>query len=311
MGSMLTSLPYLEKGSIVDIVAPASACSRDELKKAIRFVEDLGLRARVSSKIFHGQTPIVAATDEERFSQLKRALLAKDSAAIWCIRGGYGSLRLLPQLAKVKRPRQPKLFLGYSDITSLHMFLNGYWKWPTIHSPMVGRFGRGDHTPIELKEVKNILFGPHESFRHKLKPMNSAAKKSAHIHGSIVGGNIAVLQSSLGTPWSLKTDGRIVLFEDLGEKPHRLDRMLMQMDQAGCFKKARAVIFGDVLFHHASDERLIWNKVIPAFAQTQKIPVLKGLKSGHGKVNRPIPFLTKARLRTGRSPELEISLTPA
>jgi muramoyltetrapeptide carboxypeptidase LdcA involved in peptidoglycan recycling len=66
-----------------------------------------------------------------------------------------------------------------------------------------------------------------------------------------------------------------------------------------------------VLFHQTSDERLIWNKVIPAFAQTQKIPVLKGLKSGHGKVNRPIPFLTKARLRTGRSPELEISLTPA
>src|SRR4051794_11532067 len=88
LSDMLTSLPQLEKGSIVDIVAPASACDRSELKKAIAFVKDLGLEPRVSPKIFHGQTKIVAATDEQRFEQLKKALLAKDSSAIWCIRGG-------------------------------------------------------------------------------------------------------------------------------------------------------------------------------------------------------------------------------
>jgi muramoyltetrapeptide carboxypeptidase len=310
MVPMLAPLPHLKEGSIVDIVAPASACTVGELNKAIRFVKALGLKPRVSAKIFHGKTQIVAATDQERFGQLKKALLAKDSDAVWCIRGGYGSLRLLPELAKLKRPKKPKLFLGYSDITTLHMFLNGYWKWPTIHSPMVGRFGRGDNTKIELKEMKNILFGPGHSFHHALTPMNAAAKKSKIIRSAIVGGNIATLQGSMGTPWILKSDGRIILFEDLGEKPHRMDRMLMQMEQAGYFKRARAIIFGDVLFHHAPDERLIWNDVLPRFAASQKIPVFKGLKSGHGKVNRPIPFLTKAELKSGRRAALEISLTP-
>jgi muramoyltetrapeptide carboxypeptidase len=305
---MLTSLPHLEKGSIVDIIAPASSCTRDELNKAIRFVKGLGLKPRVSPRIFHGQTPIVAATDHERFSQLKAALLAKDSDVIWCIRGGYGSLRLLPSLAKLRRPKKAKLFLGYSDITTLHMFLNTYWKWPTIHSPMIGRFGRGDHTAIELKEVKSILFGPHQDFRHRLVPMNALAKKPRMIRGGIVGGNVATLQSSLGTPWSLKTEGRILLLEDLGEKPHRMDRMLMQMEQAGYFKKARGVIFGDVLFHQPADQRLIWKDVIPRFAASQKIPVFRGLQSGHGRINRPIPFLTKATIKSGRQAELVVSL---
>jgi muramoyltetrapeptide carboxypeptidase len=108
---MLTSLPHLEEGSIVDIIAPASSCDRRELKQAIAFVKKLGLRPRVNPKIF-GKTHIFAATDEERFRQLKAALVAKDSSAIWCIRGGYGSLRLLPELAKIKRPKKTKIISG-------------------------------------------------------------------------------------------------------------------------------------------------------------------------------------------------------
>lgn len=307
---MLASLPHLEEGSIVDIIAPASACEMSELKSAVKFVKSLGLRPRVSAKIFHGKTPILAATDEERFGQLKAALLAKDSQAIWCIRGGYGSIRLLPELAKIKRPKKPKLFLGYSDITTLHIFLNQVWKWPTIHSPMVGRFGRGDATKQELKEVKSILFGPSEIFHHELTALNKAARKSGTIRSSIVGGNLITLQSSLGTPWSFDPSGKIILFEDLGEKPHRLDRTFVQMEQAGYFKKAKAVIFGDILYHHKPDLRLIWKDVIPRFAARQKIPVFKDVQSGHGKINRPIPFLTKTKLKTGSKAELEISLSP-
>lgn len=307
---MLSPLPHLEEGSIVDIIAPASACEPSELKKAVRFLKGLGLKPRVSPKIFHGKTPILAATDEERFRQLKAALLAKDSQAIWCIRGGYGSIRLLPELAKIKRPKKPKLFLGYSDITTLHLFLNQYWKWPTIHSPMVGRFGRGDATKQELKDVKSILFGPFQNFHHELTPLNKAARTSGTIRSSLVGGNLITLQSSLGTPWAFDPANKIILFEDLGEKPHRLDRVFIQMEQAGYFKKAKAVVFGDILYHHPPDRRLIWNDVIPRFAARQTIPVFKDLQSGHGKVNRPIPFLTKTKLKTGSKPEIEISLSP-
>jgi muramoyltetrapeptide carboxypeptidase len=306
---MIASFPRLEKGSIVDIIAPASSCARSELRQAIQFVRALGLRPRVSPKIF-GRVPIFAQTDDERFRQLKNALTASDSKLVWCIRGGYGSLRLLPRLAKLKRPKTFKLVLGYSDITSLHLFLNSVWRWPSVHGPMVGRFGRGDHTAIELKEVKQILFDPGPTFTHSLQPLNAAARRKHTLRASVVGGNMATLQSSLGTPWSLASKGRIVMLEDLSEKPHRIDRMLMQMEQAGVFRNARAVIFGDIDYPSTAERRIIWKDVIPRFAKSQKIPVLKGLKSGHGKVNRPLPFLTDATLRLGQRSELTVTLRP-
>ncbi len=307
---MLSLLPHLEEGSTVDIIAPASACPRRDLKLAVRFVKALGLKPRVSPRIF-GKTEIMANTDDERFKQLQRALWSTDSDAVWCIRGGYGSIRLLPKLAKLKRPRKFKLILGYSDITTLHMFLNSEWKWPTIHSPMVGRFGRGDASKIELHEVKSILFGPAETFNHRLVPLNKPATARRTIKTAIVGGNLATLQGSMGTPWTLNPDKHIIFFEDIAEKPHKMDRMLTQFEQAGYFRRAQAVIFGDMTVDSAKERRLIWNEVIPRFAREQKIPVLKGLQAGHGKINRPIPFLTKTQLRLGKSPELDITLRPA
>lgn len=302
------SWPTLKPGDVIDVVAPASACKKSELKNAVRFLRQLGYRPRVPKNIFSNRSKIFAQSDEQRLSQFSRALRAKDSKAIWCVRGGYGAVRLLPGLEKISLPRRAKIFLGYSDITTLHSWLNAKWKWPTVHGPLLDRFGRGTNRPKETREILGLLNGKVESIWFSgLKPMNSAASRRRRIRGGIVGGNLSVLLGSLGTPWQFLPRGHIVFFEDLGEKPHRLDRMLTQMQQAGFFKGAKAVIFGDVLFSDVKLKRLIDQDVLPRFAKSLKIPVMRGLPCGHGKTQRPLPFLTEAVLTTGRSGQLHVA----
>ncbi len=289
----------LAAGDIVDVVAPAWACSRQELNGALRFLRSLGLKPRVPKNIF-AKVPMFAQTDENRFRQLSRALCAEDSKAVWCLRGGYGTLRLLPALARLRKPAKNKLFIGYSDITSLHTFLNAVWGWPTIHGPVLDRFGRGEHGVKETRELKRMIFGiaGHIEFVG-LTPMNSAARKRRTVKGSVVGGNLATMQSSLGTPWDARPRSQIVFFEDQGERPHRLDRMLTQMKQAGYFDGVKAVVFGNFLFSSNKDKKLAFTDVLPRFAASVDFPVLKGVDVGHGKIQRPLPFLTSAELSLG------------
>lgn len=298
----------LQWGDIVDVVAPASACKPQELRAGIRYLKSLGLVPRVAKNILKPTPLNFAQSDEVRFQQLKSALLAKDSKAIWCLRGGYGSLKLVPQLSKLKKPKHSKVLLGFSDITTLHAFLNQEWKWPTLHSPVLTRMGSEKARPIEQREVAAMLFGrkPEQVFTG-LKPLNSAARLHRKIRGHVVGGNLAVLQSGLGTPWELRTKNQIIFLEDIGEKPYRVDRMLEQWSQGGAFEKAKAIVFGSFSMENARDMRLLWNDVIPRFAKKQKIPVLNGLRVGHGNQQHTLPFLTDAELRLGSKPTLKVA----
>ncbi len=132
--------PKLKPGDVVDVVAPGWKCSPKDLKLALEELKSWQLTPRVPKNIFAKES-LFSNSDQERFMQLKRALLAKDSQAVWCLRGGYGSIRLIPYLAKLKKPSFCKAFLGLSDITSLHLFLNQYWNWSTIHGPLLERHG--------------------------------------------------------------------------------------------------------------------------------------------------------------------------
>lgn len=294
----------LQPGDIVDVVAPASRCSAQELKAGISFLKSLGLTPRMSKKLFGKKMPIFANTDKERLAQLKKAVYAPDSKMIWCVRGGYGSLRLMPEVRKWKRPRAPKIFLGYSDITTLHAHFNQAWKWPTLHGPMLERAGSGRMSPGEKRALLALIFGRTQSVEfHNLTALNKAARKSRTVKGALWGGNMAVLQSALGTPSALKPNGHILFFEDTGEAPHRVDRMLSQFEQAGWFKHTKAIVFGHFLLHDSKLRRDLWNDVIPRFAASVAFPVLKGLPVGHNaKVQFPLPFNTSTTLKTGAKP---------
>lgn len=304
------NLSPLQPGDIVDVVAPASRCSDLELRNGVRALIHLGLRPRVPKNLFGSKSiRLFSNTDEQRLKQLQRALIARDSKMIWCLRGGYGSLRLLPQLQRMRRPKAAKIFLGYSDITTLHLFLNQEWGWTTLHGQMLERFGGQKMKVRERRHLLSVLFGSRPQVDYgPLLPLNASARISRRIKSTVLGGNLAVLQSSLGTPSQFDPPKSILFFEDIGERPHRVDRMLEQMTQSGVLKNAKAILFGYFMLDNFQDRRDLWNDVIPRFAARQKIPVLKGLKVGHNwQSQSPLPFNTPAELSLGRNPRLVVA----
>ena len=298
----------LNPGDIVDIVAPASASTNRGLEKAIQFVESLGLVPRVPKDIFGGDNKFCSQSDKYRFRHLQKAIYAKDSKAIWSLRGGWGSARLLPRLTRLKAPEQSKIFIGYSDITSLHLFFNFSWNWPTIHGSMLEELGgRGQVNHRELSDFQKLIFGETDFLQYKgLIPLNNPAHQKKTIKGVIVGGNLTVIQSSLGTPWQMSSRGKIVAIEDIGERGYRVDRMLVHLEQAGFFQGARAIVFGDFVGCEESDSSNLWKEAQNLFAKKSPTPVLKGLPFGHGDSQRPLPLFTPAQLKLGRLSTLKV-----
>lgn len=300
-------LKPLAPGDVVDIVAPASGTKSLRLKEAAQFLKSLGLKGRYPKGLL-APHPYLANSDERRFEYLKKALLASDSKAVWCLRGGYGSLRLMDRLQKLKKPKVAKIFLGYSDITTLHGFLNQAWEWPTLHGPVVDRFAKKENRKSELVSLKKILLGQkQEVLFSNLTALNSSAQKRRTIHGEVVGGNATVIQSMLATPWQMDLAGKILFLEDTGEKAYRMDRILNHLRQSGFLANAKAVVFGGVIHSDLKEQRLIWKTTIPDFASRLTIPVLSGLPCGHGKVQMTLPFNTQAALNLGKSPRLLVS----
>lgn len=301
-------LEPVRQGDIVDVVAPASQFPKADLRRAERELRELGLNPRIPKNIFASH-PIYANTDEQRLAQLKKAIYDRKSKVIWCARGGYGAIRLMREIEKWPKPKTPKIFIGYSDITTLHTHLNQKWGWPTLHGPMIDRLGQKRMARAERRQLLGLIFGLiGETEFQNLKSLNKAARIDKKTKGTIVGGNLAVLQSGLATPSQIKTHGRILFLEDIGERPHRVDRMLTQMDQAGLFKKVKAVVFGRFLLQQAVDRRVLWNDVLSNFAQDLRVPVFGGLKVGHDpKLQYTLPFNTLATLHGGRKPSLVVA----
>ncbi len=307
MPKQLSKWLPLEAGDIVDIVAPGSSCKMESLEKGLEVLRSWGLKPRMPKNIF-GADVICANSDEERFKQLKTALTSEDSVGIWCVRGGYGANRLIPQLAKLKRPPgPPKLFIGYSDITTLHVFLNEKWGWPTIHGPMIDRIGRGLILEPQLKELRSLFFGETSEVEFKnLKPLNDLAHRAKTIKAPVTGGNLMTLQGSIGSKAPWVSAGSIVFLEEIDERGYRVDRILEHLDQTGHFAKAKAIILGDFLGGDEPDgTNRVW-PVVERWATLQKIPVLRGVGAGHGDLQRPVPFSTSATLTTGAKSRIVI-----
>lgn len=286
----------LKAGDLVDLVAPGWACTGDELQGGVSYLESLGLRVRVSEKIF-GTDLMCANSKTERRDQLVKALKAKDSKAVWCVRGGYGAIQLIPDLLKVKTLGPCKPFIGYSDMTTLHQWLQQKHGWATLHGPLLDRLGSTRPRPEERKNIEDILFGRKYSvtFNH-LEALNLTAQNKKNIKGVLVGGNLTVLASSIGTKNSFKAKNKIIFFEDTGERAYRLDRMMEQMQQSTALIGVKAIVLGDFLGGEDKDGQ---NRVWPfwrEYAEKNRIPVFKGLKAGHGELQLTVPLGVEAHI---------------
>lgn len=279
----------LVPGALVDVIAPASRGPQEELEAGIKVLESWGLRVRIPKPMF-GESLFHSNSDEERWLQLKRALTAKDSLAVWCVRGGYGSMKLLPPLSRLKPPLKSKIFIGLSDITSLNIFLNQKWNWPVLHAPILTRVGKGDLPPASIEELKQILFGYKKEIQFELTPINAQAQRLKSLQAPIYGGNWVTLMAGAATLFQIKTKNSILFLEDAGERGYRLDRLWEQCLQMGLFKEIKALILGDFTLGDEPDgKNYVW-EALKRRAQELKKPVFCGLPAGHGLIQRPLPL---------------------
>lgn len=286
----------LKSGDLVDIIAPASKGPMEELEEGVKVLESWGLRVRILPHLYSPHL-LHSNSDLERWNQLKSALLNKQSSAIWCVRGGYGSMKLLPKLSKLKKPQHTKAFLGLSDITSLNIFFNQKWKWPVLHAPVLTRVGRGDLPKESMDELKQVLFGTIRELNYSLKPLNAAAENCKSLKGILTGGNWTTLMAGIATPYQVRASKTLLFLEDIGERGYRLDRYWEQLLQMGFLDQLSGIILGDfTLGDEANGENYIWD-VLAERAQAYKKPVFSGIPSGHGDIQRVLPLGVSVHLK--------------
>lgn len=296
---------WLRPGDLVEVVAPGFRCPPQNLQAGLAFLRDLGVQPRVPRTLF-GADLLCAHSDRMRLKHLERALTAPDSRCVWCVRGGYGAIRLIGPLLRLTPPRRRKLLIGYSDATTLHYWLNQHWRWPSLHGPLLDRLGSETLRREDVEELRGVLFGTlRELVFAPLEPLNAAARRSHTVRGKVFGGNLTVLQTTVGTPLERRPRG-ILFLEDVGERGYRVDRMLQHLSQAGVFRNLRAIVFGAFEGGRESDGRLLVPAVLSRFANEQRIPVLAGMQAGHGEHQRPVFFGTPAELVCGIAPRLTI-----
>lgn len=239
---MITPKP-LFPGARVALLAPASAVPEAKLQPALDFVRSLGMEpVTYPSCYFANRDGYLAATDAQRAKDINDAFADPNIDGIWCIRGGYGSHRILPLLDAEMIRKSPKWFGGYSDVTALHTFLNQICGQESCHCTMPSTEPfPNDYT---LGYLKKALFGglSGEMTNPEDQPISTLVPGTAT--GMLCGGNLSLLAASLGTPWEIHTKGKILFLEDIGEKTYRVDSMLTQLRNAGKFRDCAGIILG-------------------------------------------------------------------
>lgn len=299
----------LKENDTVRIIAPSSKVNAgwEELNKSCDFLRALKLNPAYSKDIFSDTVDDTlnfhnfSNTDEKRYEDFVDAMQS-DAQAVWCFRGGYGSDRVLKQAIEndFAPVTHPKLFIGFSDITNLHSYLNSKWKWSTLHAASLRQLGQFAIEAEDVEATKEIIFGKRDQIKLELKPLNASARKKAEINSEISGGNLTVIQCAIGTAWQVPVKNKIVLFEDVDEAPYRIARIFQHFLASQQLNGAEAIILGDFIpTEDKPQQAVVMEVVLQEFADQCTIPVLRYAGIGHGKRNYPIPLATKTRLTLG------------
>lgn len=299
----MKKLPILKPGDSIEIIAPASRCTDQQLEALKALFTSWQLNCLVEKDIF-GEDLFCANTDATRFKHLKNALHRPQTKAIICARGGYGSMRLIPALTEIALPEHPKIFVGMSDTTALQLYLQQQWQWPTIHGAAIpDRFSQES-----IASLKSILFGEVKQVEFSgLVALNQQAQNDLTLTAPLIGGNLCLVQAGIGTSWQLDGQNKIIFLEDIGERGYRVDRMLEHLRQAHIFKNASAILLGDFLEGQESNGKSFVTPALKRFAENCEIPVAQMQGVGHGYINFPFPLGTKATLKFGN--EIKLSCT--
>jgi muramoyltetrapeptide carboxypeptidase len=281
----------IKKGAYIGIVAPASSTNPQKTHQAIDQLLEMGYVPILGDAIFD-QCGFLAGNDHDRLADIHRMFADPQIDAIFCLRGGYGSMRLLDKMDFELIRRNPKWFVGYSDITAM---LNSIYQITgvfTIHGPMLAELPEFENN---WKDLWGFLHHPKKTV-HYPQTKKARCLFPGEAVGQMVGGNLTLLTALLGTPFEIQTAGRILFIEEVGENPYRIDRMLTQLRLAGKLHAANGIVFGDFTDCIApADKPSIPVEVVLAEHMLQiGKPAYFGLPAGHSLPNYPILIGAKA-----------------
>lgn len=296
--------PALRRGDRVGIVAPASNIKRELLEAGCDGLRGLGYEPFYFESILERDL-YFAGQAERRARELEEMFVRDDIRAIVCARGGYGANYLLPLLDLRKIAAHSKIFVGYSDLTTLLTWFADEGNFVTFHGPMVTKDFAVDGG-IDLASWQNAL-GGETSWQIG---QGSGAKPliAGEAEGILYGGCLSLLVAALGTRNDIHTAGTILFIEDVAEKPFRIDRMLMHLKLAGKLAGVRGIVFGEMMdCHQTAQQGYTLEEVVMRVIGDLGIPVAFGMRSGHvSRANITLPIGVRARLRVGSGVELEI-----
>jgi muramoyltetrapeptide carboxypeptidase len=293
----------LAPGDRVAVIAPASSFDRTSFEAGLSVIA-ARYEVHFEPSIFEHHR-YLAGPDARRLHELTDALGDAAVRAVFCARGGYGATRLLARLGALP-PAAAKPLVGFSDITALHIWLQSRGLI-SIHGPVLTQLGRlsGD--------TRERLFALLESASPAAALRGRETYVAGVAEGPLLGGNLSVVSRLLGTPYQPLLDGAVLLLEEVGERPYRLDRMWTHLTLAGVFTRVRAIVLGEFLGCEEKEADFAAADVLRELARATGLPCAAGFPIGHGEVNEPVPLGARVRLDAAACTLtfLEPAVTPA
>jgi muramoyltetrapeptide carboxypeptidase len=271
----------LKEGSLIGISAASSSFLPEKFEKGVKILKNMGFRVKFSQDIVTRKKGYLAGSDDERAAELSAMLSDPEVQAIMFARGGYGVQRILPYLDFSEFKKNPKLVIGYSDLTALTSYITSKLETVCLYGPVVTALAENNETTIS--SLHRALTS--ENFR-SLEGTKFKILRPGEAKGKLVGGCLSLLSSSIGTSYDLNTDGAILFIEDENEKIYKYDRMLTHLKNCGMFKKVKGIVFGPMGLVGGERSDQLW-KVLKELLDDFDGPILAGLSSGHTS-----PFLT-------------------
>jgi muramoyltetrapeptide carboxypeptidase len=289
--------PYLKSGDKVAIISTARKVSEEEMKPGVELLNSWGLKTVYGKNLFNALNQF-AGSDEDRTKDFQSALDDASVKAILFARGGYGTVRIIDKINWDGFRKNPKWLIGFSDVTVTHSHAHMHLGIETLHSPMAFNLAKSTN-PVK-KKLKEVLFG--EKLQYEFEEnIYSDINRNGEASGELVGGNLSILYSLLGSSSSLDTVGKILFLEDLDEYLYHIDRMMYALKRAGKLYKLAGLVVGGM--NDMKDNKVRFNKtaeeIISEAVAEYNYPVLYGFPAGHIRNNFPLIFGRRVSLIVG------------
>jgi muramoyltetrapeptide carboxypeptidase len=292
---MLTLPPYLRPGDTIAVVCPAGYMPLEKAQSCIDALQGWGYGVRTGSTLGGPSLNYFSGTDEERLDDFQQMLNDPDIQAILCGRGGYGLSRIIDRIDFSAFRKSPKWIIGYSDITVLHAHIHANYNIATLHAPMAAAFNEDGQPGEFLQSLRHSLEGQKMFFECPAHPFNRLGETS----GELIGGNLSLLAHLVGSSSDIKTKGKILFLEDIGEYLYNVDRMLYQLKRNGKLENLAGLIIGG--FTDLKDTQRpfgdSFEEILRDIVKEYAYPVCFGFPVGHGKENYALKVGVRHRLK--------------